>query len=90
MFYDLFFSPVHAPVLPSPPLPLVLGRWLYERRPSLLTKIWGVFLKSLFFAGRRPLLYAFQGALPRQPVPNVRSTLTKFLDTVRPMLEEPK
>ena len=31
--------------------------WMFERRPGILTKIWGVTLKACFFSGRKPLLY---------------------------------
>ena len=31
----------------------------YERRPSLVTKIWAGILKVLYFAGRKPQLYRY-------------------------------
>ena len=61
--------------------------WLFERKPGIVTKLWAVMLKGVFLAGRHPLLYSFQHALPRQPPPSVKDTITKFLASVRPVLK---
>jgi hypothetical protein len=33
--------------------------WMYERRPSVVTKIWGALVKILYLMGRRPQLYRY-------------------------------
>uniref|UniRef100_W5L0B4 Carnitine O-palmitoyltransferase 1, muscle isoform n=1 Tax=Astyanax mexicanus TaxID=7994 RepID=W5L0B4_ASTMX len=40
------------------------------------------------FSGRRPLLYSFQAALPRLPVPNIDDTICRYLESVRPLLDD--
>ncbi|XP_032297801.1 carnitine O-palmitoyltransferase 1, muscle isoform-like, partial [Coturnix japonica] len=39
---------------------------------------------------RQPLLYSFQTALPRLPVPTVQDTVSRYLQSVRPLLDEPQ
>uniref|UniRef100_A0A3B3QXN8 Carnitine O-palmitoyltransferase 1, muscle isoform n=1 Tax=Paramormyrops kingsleyae TaxID=1676925 RepID=A0A3B3QXN8_9TELE len=40
------------------------------------------------FSGRRPLLYSFQASLPRLPVPSVDDTIRRYLESVRPLLDD--
>uniref|UniRef100_A0A4W5RLI1 carnitine O-palmitoyltransferase n=1 Tax=Hucho hucho TaxID=62062 RepID=A0A4W5RLI1_9TELE len=44
-------------------------------------------LKALvrIFSGRQPLLYSYQGSLPNQPVPAVKDTVKRYLESVRPL-----
>eukprot|EP01062_Namystynia_karyoxenos_P028413 TRINITY_DN2152_c0_g2_i1.p1 TRINITY_DN2152_c0_g2~~TRINITY_DN2152_c0_g2_i1.p1 ORF type:complete len:838 (+),score=323.43 TRINITY_DN2152_c0_g2_i1:102-2615(+) len=60
------------------------------RHPTMTTKIWGALLKYLYikrgFLAGKPLLYAFQGALPSLPLPKVEATLQGWLNTVQPLL----
>jgi hypothetical protein len=38
--------------------------WMFERRPSALTKVWGGMLKVMFLSGRKPLLFRYVRASP--------------------------
>ncbi|UYV78943.1 CPT1A [Cordylochernes scorpioides] len=65
--------------------------WMYETRGrgakiSIKTKLWGVFLHAL--KGRRPKLYSYQGSLPRLPLPPLNDTMTRYLQSVRPLLND--
>uniref|UniRef100_A0A8C1BEC1 Carnitine O-palmitoyltransferase 1, muscle isoform n=1 Tax=Cyprinus carpio carpio TaxID=630221 RepID=A0A8C1BEC1_CYPCA len=46
--------------------------------------------KSLvkLLSGRRPLLYSFQASLPRLPVPSIDDTIRRYLESVRPLLDD--
>ncbi|XP_029656491.1 carnitine O-palmitoyltransferase 1, liver isoform isoform X2 [Octopus sinensis] len=65
-------------------------RWIYEVRGpvSLRTKIWLMFVKAFRFIGQEPLLTSFQGALPKLPVPSIEDTMTRYLRSVKPLLDE--
>ncbi|XP_061085292.1 carnitine O-palmitoyltransferase 1, muscle isoform isoform X2 [Conger conger] len=62
--------------------------WMFEPhgRPSCTTWLWMGLVK--LFSGRKPLLYSFQSSLPRLPVPSVRDTITRYLESVRPLLDD--
>jgi carnitine O-palmitoyltransferase 1, liver isoform len=76
-----------------------LQRWLLKlllswkgflytsREPSLAVKAWFMAVKILsgWFEGR-PLLYAFQGVLPRLPVPSLEDTVALYLESVQPIV----
>ncbi|XP_069750811.1 carnitine O-palmitoyltransferase 1, liver isoform-like isoform X2 [Narcine bancroftii] len=49
-------------------------------------KLWMLMVK--IFSGRKPLTYSFQTSLPRLPVPAVRDTMRKYLESVRPLLND--
>ncbi|EFN71007.1 Carnitine O-palmitoyltransferase I, liver isoform [Camponotus floridanus] len=71
---------------------LMYKGWIYESRgktykPSSLTKIWLLMVK-LFSGWHKPMLYSFQGSLPRLPLPSVADTMTRYLRTVRPLLDD--
>uniref|UniRef100_A0A672G4K5 carnitine O-palmitoyltransferase n=1 Tax=Salarias fasciatus TaxID=181472 RepID=A0A672G4K5_SALFA len=40
------------------------------------------------FSGRKPMLYSFQNSLPRLPVPSVKDTCKRYLESVRPLMED--
>uniref|UniRef100_A0A667XQN4 carnitine O-palmitoyltransferase n=1 Tax=Myripristis murdjan TaxID=586833 RepID=A0A667XQN4_9TELE len=63
-------------------------RWMFEQhgRVSTTTKVWVVRLLS----GRKPLLYSYQTSLPHLPVPAIKDTLTRYLESVRPLLTGPE
>ncbi|KAI6658009.1 Carnitine O-palmitoyltransferase 1, liver isoform-like isoform X2 [Oopsacas minuta] len=63
--------------------------WVFEdpKRPTLKTKIWAICLKILCGYSTE-LLYSYQRALPKLPVPNLNSTISKYLDSVRPLLSD--
>jgi len=55
--------------------------WMYEQRGkgrviSRRTKIWFILIK-LFSGGSRPLLYSYQGSLPRLPLPSLNETMNR-------------
>ena len=64
--------------------------WLSGRPKGALAKarvtLWGACVK--LSAGRRPLLYSFQGCLPRLPVPDLGATVERYLASVRPLYLE--
>ncbi|XP_012285160.1 carnitine O-palmitoyltransferase 1, muscle isoform isoform X2 [Orussus abietinus] len=73
---------------------LVYKGWMYEargkdRRISALTKLWLVLVK-LLSGWKKPMLYSFQGSLPRLPLPSVESTVQRYLRSVRPLLDDEK
>lgn len=62
--------------------------WMQERHGSLSwsTRIWMVLVKV--FSGRKPMLYSFQNSLPRLPVPSVKDTCKRYLESVRPLTDD--
>ncbi|XP_066991889.2 carnitine O-palmitoyltransferase 1, liver isoform [Anabrus simplex] len=71
---------------------LMYKGWMYEERGSgskisWQTKLWIVMVK-IFSSGSRPLLYSFQGSLPRLPVPSLQSSMQKYLNSVRPLMKD--
>ncbi|KAJ8245468.1 hypothetical protein GJAV_G00271070 [Gymnothorax javanicus] len=61
--------------------------WIFEPhgRRSCTTRLWMCLVK--LFSGRKPLLYSFQSSLPRLPVPSVKDTIKRYLESVRPLLD---
>ncbi|XP_053095094.1 carnitine O-palmitoyltransferase 1, liver isoform isoform X3 [Pangasianodon hypophthalmus] len=61
-------------------------RWMFEQhgRISTTTKLWVSLVKLL--SSRKPLLYSYQSSLPHLPVPPIRDTLQRYLESVRPLL----
>ncbi|XP_068256630.1 carnitine O-palmitoyltransferase 1, muscle isoform isoform X3 [Nyctibius grandis] len=64
--------------------------WMFEPhgRMSRSTKIWVALMKVL--SVRKPLLYSFQTSLPKLPVPPVEATITRYLESVRPLMDDEK
>jgi len=62
--------------------------WLWEGagKPSKLIVLWAMVVKVL--SGREQLMLGFQACLPRQPVPSLRATTDRFLQSVRPLLTQ--
>ncbi|CAG2060843.1 unnamed protein product, partial [Timema podura] len=59
--------------------------WMYEERGkgrviSNRTKLWVLMVKALSGASS-PLLYSFQGSLPRLPLPSVQETMKRVCNT---------
>lgn len=70
---------------------LIYKGWMYESREkgrsvSTKTRVWAAATKVLS-SWNKPGLYSFQGSLPRLPLPSVHETLSRYLDTVRPLLD---
>ncbi|XP_050447683.1 carnitine O-palmitoyltransferase 1, liver isoform isoform X2 [Cataglyphis hispanica] len=71
---------------------LMYKGWMYEARgkeskPSKMTQIW-LLLVKLFSGWHKPMLYSFQGSLPRLPLPAVADTMRRYLRSVRPLLDD--
>lgn len=62
--------------------------WMYEARNSmsLKTKIWTILLKTM--VGSSPRLFSYQNSLPTLPIPSLEDTITRYLRTVRPLLDD--
>uniref|UniRef100_A0A8C6X086 carnitine O-palmitoyltransferase n=1 Tax=Neogobius melanostomus TaxID=47308 RepID=A0A8C6X086_9GOBI len=58
-------------------------QWMFEMHGpvSNTTKVWVV--------SRKPLLYSYQTSLPHLPVPTIKDTLSRYLQSVRPLLSDP-
>lgn len=66
---------------------------MYESRApgskvSLPTLLWTGAVKVLSSWNTPPGLYSFQGSLPRLPVPSIHDTMTRYLRSVRPLLDD--
>ncbi|EHB12709.1 Carnitine O-palmitoyltransferase 1, liver isoform [Heterocephalus glaber] len=62
--------------------------WMFAEhgKMSRATKIWMTMVK--IFSGRKPMLYSFQTSLPRQPVPAIKDTMKRYLESVKPLMKE--
>ncbi|XP_078271148.1 carnitine O-palmitoyltransferase 1, liver isoform isoform X2 [Rhinoraja longicauda] len=62
--------------------------WMFVQHGKTPTrvKLWMLIVK--IFSGRKPLTYSFQTSLPRLPVPAVKDTMSKYLESVRPLLND--
>ena len=71
---------------------LMYKGWMYESRErgsniSKITRMWTSTVK-LFFGWHKPMLYSFQGSLPRLPLPSLKDTMKRYLRSVRPLLDD--
>ncbi|XP_074854032.1 carnitine O-palmitoyltransferase 1, liver isoform isoform X2 [Carettochelys insculpta] len=62
--------------------------WMFAEhgKPSMATKIWMKLVK--LFSGCKPMLYSFQTSLPRLPVPAVKKTVDRYLESVQPLMDD--
>ncbi|XP_053055573.1 carnitine O-palmitoyltransferase 1, muscle isoform isoform X1 [Acinonyx jubatus] len=62
--------------------------WMFEMhgQTSHFTKVWAFCVRLL--SSRRPMLYSFQTSLPKLPVPSVPATIHRYLESVRPLLDD--
>ncbi|KAM6937719.1 carnitine O-palmitoyltransferase 1, liver isoform 2-T2 [Xenentodon cancila] len=62
--------------------------WMQARHGPVpwTTHLWMLLVK--IFSGRKPMLYSFQNSLPRLPVPSVKDTCKRYLESVRPLMED--
>ncbi|XP_051796926.1 carnitine O-palmitoyltransferase 1, liver isoform [Acanthochromis polyacanthus] len=65
-------------------------QWMFEKhgRISNTTKVWVTLVR--LFSSRKPLLYSYQTSLPHLPVPPIKDTLSRYLESVRPLLTDPE
>ncbi|KAM4524282.1 carnitine O-palmitoyltransferase 1, liver isoform 2-T2 [Odontesthes bonariensis] len=63
-------------------------RWMFEQhgKMSTTTKVWVALVR--IFSGRKPLLYSYQGSLPNLPLPAVKDTVKRYLESVRPLMND--
>uniref|UniRef100_A0A8C9XSQ6 Carnitine palmitoyltransferase 1C n=1 Tax=Sander lucioperca TaxID=283035 RepID=A0A8C9XSQ6_SANLU len=63
-------------------------RWMFEKhgKMSNTTKVWVALVR--IFSGRKPLLYSYQGSLPNLPVPAIKDTVKRHLESVRPLMDD--
>lgn len=54
------------------------------RSQSIIVIIWALIVRVV--SGRHPRLYAYQNSLPRMNVPPLKSTVKKFMESVKPVL----
>ncbi|XP_067389199.1 carnitine O-palmitoyltransferase 1, muscle isoform isoform X1 [Emydura macquarii macquarii] len=64
--------------------------WMFEPhgKMSHSTRVWAALVKVM--SGRNPMLYSFQTSLPKLPVPSVEATIRRYLESVRPLMEDEK
>ncbi|KFV66414.1 Carnitine O-palmitoyltransferase 1, liver isoform, partial [Dryobates pubescens] len=62
--------------------------WMFSEHGKLSagTKLWMTLVK--LFSRRKPMLYSFQTSLPRLPVPAVKDTVSRYLESVRPLMDD--
>ncbi|MEE6482683.1 hypothetical protein FKM82_013316 [Ascaphus truei] len=62
--------------------------WMYEQhgKMSVTTKLWLTLVK--IFSGRKPMLYSYQASLPRLPLPGIKQTMQRYLESVRPLMTD--
>uniref|UniRef100_A0A096M908 carnitine O-palmitoyltransferase n=1 Tax=Poecilia formosa TaxID=48698 RepID=A0A096M908_POEFO len=62
--------------------------WMFEQhgRVSNTTKVWVTLMR--LFSRKKPLLYSYQTSLPHLPVPGIQDTLSRYLESVRPLLTD--
>ncbi|XP_029438980.1 LOW QUALITY PROTEIN: carnitine O-palmitoyltransferase 1, liver isoform [Rhinatrema bivittatum] len=62
--------------------------WMFAEHGKLstATRIWMRLVKLL--SGCKPMLYSFQTSLPRLPVPAVKDTVKRYLESVQPLLDK--
>lgn len=62
--------------------------FIYQsRRPTFYVKVWG-FLVHMLTRGT-PLTYSFQSCLPSLPVPSLKDTVSKYLDSAK-LIQDPE
>ncbi|XP_053567657.1 LOW QUALITY PROTEIN: carnitine O-palmitoyltransferase 1, liver isoform-like [Bombina bombina] len=62
--------------------------WMYEQhgKMSATTKLWLTLVK--IFSGRTPMLYSFQASLPHLPVPTIKDTIQRYLESAKPLMDD--
>ncbi|XP_012943350.1 carnitine O-palmitoyltransferase 1, liver isoform [Aplysia californica] len=60
--------------------------WMYENKPSLSTKLWGLLVYSM--SGWKPSLYNCQSSLPRLPVPPLATAIQQLMESFEPLYQD--
>ncbi|XP_047451890.1 carnitine O-palmitoyltransferase 1, liver isoform isoform X1 [Mugil cephalus] len=62
--------------------------WMHTRHGTVSwsSRVWMLLVKV--FSGRKPMLYSFQNSLPRLPVPAIKDTCRRYLESVRPLMDD--
>ncbi|XP_013061441.2 carnitine O-palmitoyltransferase 1, liver isoform-like isoform X2 [Biomphalaria glabrata] len=65
-------------------------KWIYEvhGRTSFTTKLWFTLIK--LYGGRKPLLMSYQASIPKLPVPDLRSSVNNYLNSVQHLMPAEK
>eukprot|EP00672_Neobodo_designis_P017082 CAMPEP_0174844160 /NCGR_PEP_ID=MMETSP1114-20130205/10935_1 /TAXON_ID=312471 /ORGANISM="Neobodo designis, Strain CCAP 1951/1" /LENGTH=799 /DNA_ID=CAMNT_0016078393 /DNA_START=55 /DNA_END=2454 /DNA_ORIENTATION=+ len=63
-------------------------RWMEEGRGkrSLATVVWGALLKYVYMRRNLTPTFSLQNCLPRQPVPGLKDTIARYLESMQPLL----
>uniref|UniRef100_A0A3P9AG60 Carnitine O-palmitoyltransferase n=1 Tax=Esox lucius TaxID=8010 RepID=A0A3P9AG60_ESOLU len=63
--------------------------WMYARHGTMTwrTRIWLVLVK-IFSGMRNPQLYSFQTSLPQLPLPSVKETISRYLESACPLMDD--
>ncbi|XP_064868460.1 carnitine palmitoyltransferase 1Aa (liver) isoform X1 [Oncorhynchus nerka] len=63
--------------------------WMYAHHGTVSwrTRIWLVLVK-LFSGRRNPQLYSFQTSLPQLPLPSVKDTINRYLESAHPLMDD--
>lgn len=71
---------------------LMYKGWMFESRSnkgfSLLSKLWLVNLKLLYWLSSKPQLYSYQSSLPRLPLPALHDTIRRYLRSIKPLCRD--
>lgn len=64
--------------------------WLYQppKSRSKLVALWGLLVKIVGNKVNTARLYSYHNCLPRMPVPPLKATVKKLLDSVKPVLDK--
>lgn len=64
--------------------------WMDEVRgkKSLKTTIWGSLLKYLYIRGGSKVMLAYQTSLPNLPLPDLKDTMSRYMLSMEPLLDE--
>jgi hypothetical protein len=57
-----------------------------SKHKSKKVMLWAILLRLV--SGYQPSLYSFQRSLPRMPVPNLRDTIHKLFESLKPVCTE--
>lgn len=65
-------------------------RWMFQQHAtiSFTTKVWLMIMK--LFHSSTAMLYSYQAFLPRLPVPAVKDTMNRYLESVKPLMDDEK